>query len=122
MDKDTFISMSPTKRVQEVNKMLQKYDLKEISKLLGIPSSTFSKLMREGDYLYHQADKKYYPFVRSEAERTASTTTEHSDEITFIKFFPSQTNLYDLQHMDRNQCVTKYCMLCSCKENIHQSP
>ncbi|MEK6453099.1 hypothetical protein [Caldifermentibacillus hisashii] len=28
--------------------MLQKYDLKEISKLLGIPSSTFSKLMREG--------------------------------------------------------------------------
>lgn len=85
LDKDTFISMSPTKRVQEVNKMLQKYDLKEISKLLGIPSSTFSKLMREGDYLYHQADKKYYPFVRSEAERTASTTTEHSDEITFIK-------------------------------------
>ncbi|MEC5270307.1 hypothetical protein P9G49_14970, partial [Heyndrickxia coagulans] len=39
MDKDTFISMSPTKKVQEVNKMLQKYDLKEISKLLGILSA-----------------------------------------------------------------------------------
>jgi hypothetical protein len=45
--------------------MLQKYNLKEIRKLIGIPSSTFSKLMPEGDYLYHQADRQYYPFVLS---------------------------------------------------------
>lgn len=85
MDKNTFITMPPAKRVKEVNKMLQKYDLKEISKLIGIPSSTFSKVMREGDYLYHQADKQYYPFVRSEEERVKNSQSEDSDEISFIR-------------------------------------
>lgn len=64
MDKDTFITMPPSKRLQEVNKMLKKQSLSEIGELLQIPSGSFSKLMREGDYLYHQADKQYHPFVR----------------------------------------------------------
>jgi len=85
MDKNTFITMPPSKRVQEVNKLLQKHDLKEISNILEIPSSTFSKVMREGDYLYHKADKQYYPFVRSEEERITNTHTEDNDETTFIK-------------------------------------
>ncbi len=85
MDKETFFSMPPTKRVQEVNKLLQEHDQKELSKLIGIPSSTFSKYMREGDYLYHKADKRYYPFVRSEKERISNSHTEDSDETTFIK-------------------------------------
>ena|SRR5699024_2779515 len=85
MDKNTFITMPPSKRVQEVNKLLQKHDLKEISKILEIPSSSFSKVMREGDYLYHKADKQYYPFVRSEEERISNTHTEDSDENAFIK-------------------------------------
>jgi hypothetical protein len=77
--------MPPSKRVQEVNKLLKDHDLKSISKLIGIPSSTFSKEMREGDYLYHQADKQYYPFVRSEEERVTRTLSGVSDEIAFIK-------------------------------------
>lgn len=85
MEKDIFISMPPSKRVQEINKMLKKHSLAEISKLLGISSGSLSRLMREGDYLYHQADKQYYPFVRSEDERVKSIHTEQNDEITFIK-------------------------------------
>lgn len=68
MDKETFFTMPPSKRVQEINRLLQEHDQKNLSKLIGIPSSTFSKYMREGDYLYHKADKKYYAFVRSEDE------------------------------------------------------
>lgn len=85
MDKQTFLTMSPSKRVQEVNKLLQDYDLKEISDLIGIPSSSFSKIMREGDYIYHKADKKYYPFVRSEEERLTKDLSENNDEATFFK-------------------------------------
>ncbi|WP_077357590.1 hypothetical protein [Virgibacillus halodenitrificans] len=85
MDKNTFITMPPSKRVQEVNKLLQKHDLKEISGILRIPPSTFSKVMREGDYLYHKADKQYYPFVRSEEGRKTNSRTEDNNETAFIK-------------------------------------
>src|SRR5699024_9321426 len=85
MDKQTFIAMLPEERVPKVNKLLQEgYDLKEISNLIGIPSSSFSKLMREGDYIYHKAEKKYYPFVRSEEERVSIIATEDNDELTFL--------------------------------------
>lgn len=84
MNKQTFIAMSPAERVQKVNKLLQDHDLKEISNLIGIPSSSFSKLMREGDYIYHKADKKYYPFIRSEEERGSKTATENNGELTFL--------------------------------------
>ena len=77
--------MPSAKRVQEVNKMLKEHSLSEICERLEIPSGSFSKLMREGDYLYHQADKQYYPFVRSEEERVSSTHTEQNDDIAFIK-------------------------------------
>lgn len=85
MDKNTFISMPPSKRVNEVNKLLKEYSLAEIGERLGILSGSFSKLKREGDYLYHQADKQYYPFVRSEEERVKHKQNQESDEIDFIK-------------------------------------
>lgn len=85
MDKDTFLTMPPSKRVEEVNKMLKKHTLAELYELLEIQSGAFSKLMREGDYLYHQADKQYYPFVRSEEERVKSPQNGESDELAFIK-------------------------------------
>ncbi len=85
LNKDAFIKLPPSKRVEEVNKLLQDHDLKKISSLIGIPSSSFSKLMWEGDYIYHQADKRYYPFVRSKADRLNTATNIDSDEIAFIK-------------------------------------
>jgi len=86
MDKQTFLTtMSSSKRVQEVNKLLQDHDLRSICDLLEIPSSSFSKIMWEGDYIYHKADKKYYPFVRSEEERLTKDLSKNNDEATFFK-------------------------------------
>ncbi|MFD1447952.1 hypothetical protein [Oceanobacillus profundus] len=84
MDNQTFIAMSPAERVKKVNKLLQDHDMKEISNLIGIPSSSFSKIMREGDYIYHKADKRYYPFVRSEEERGSKIDTEENRELAFF--------------------------------------
>ena len=59
MDKNKFLAMSPAERVRKVNKLLHDCDLNEISFLIGIPISSLSKIMKEGDYLYHKVDKKY---------------------------------------------------------------
>lgn len=85
MNKDEFLTMSPAKRVQEINKLLESYSLKEISNFIGIPSSSFSKIMREGDYFYHKADKKYYPFVRSEEERLIQSKSNENQYNDFIE-------------------------------------
>jgi hypothetical protein len=85
MNKDTFLTMTPEKRTREVNLLLQNYDLKGVADLLEIPSSTFSKIMREGDYFYHQSDKQYYPFVRSENERIKNGREGEATEIAFIR-------------------------------------
>lgn len=85
MDKDTFFTTKPSIRIKEVNQLLQKYDLKKVAELIGIPYSTFTKEMRVGDYFYHQSDKQYYPFVRAEEERLKAEQKDESDEISFIK-------------------------------------
>lgn len=84
MNKELFFNLTPAKRVVEVNKMLKEHDLKTVSEMIGISSSTLSKEMRVGDYLYHQADKQYYPFVRSEAERIKAQEQSEDDEFLFI--------------------------------------
>lgn len=85
MNKDTFYTMEPSKRVIEVNQLLQKYDLRKVAEVVGIKYSTFTKEMRVGDYFYHQSDKQYYPFVRSEDERKKANEKEELSEITFIQ-------------------------------------
>ena len=85
MDKDTFFTMNPSIRVKEVNQLLQRYDLKKVAEIAGIPYSTFTKEMRVGDYFYHQSDKQYYPFVRSEDERLKGKQKEDLDELAFIR-------------------------------------
>ncbi|WKB36562.1 hypothetical protein QS257_05830 [Terrilactibacillus sp. S3-3] len=56
-----------------------------MSEIAGIPYSTFTKEMRAGDYFYHQSDKQYYPFVRSEKERLKAGQKNEPDELAFIK-------------------------------------
>lgn len=85
MDKNTIIAMQPSERVKVVNKMLKVQSLEEICEMLGFSSGAFSKIMREGDYIYHKADKQYYPFVRSEEERVKNNNIQQNDELTFIK-------------------------------------
>ena len=84
MDKDKFLAMTPAERVRIVNKLLQDHDLRGVAKVLEIPSSSLSKIMREGDYLYHKADKKYYPFVRSEEERITSTKSDDNSGLSIM--------------------------------------
>ena len=85
MDKDKFLAMTPAERVRIVNKLLQDHDLRGVAKVIGIPSSSLSKIMREGDYLYHKADKKYYPFFRSEEDRITSTKGKESNVLSFLE-------------------------------------
>lgn len=85
MDKDTFFTTKPSKRVEKVNHLLQKYDLKKVAEMVSIPYSTFTKEMRIGDYFYHQSDKQYYPFVKSEDERLKAEQKDESAELAFIK-------------------------------------
>jgi len=94
MDKDTFFTTKPSIRIKEVNQLLQKYDLKQVAEIVGIPYSTFTKEMRVGDYFYHQSDKQYYPFVRSEEERKKVNEKGELSEITFI-----QKNLNTLKNI-----------------------
>jgi len=63
---------------------IQSYDANRVRYELRLKNSHLN-IMREGDYLYHQADKQYYPFVRSEEERVKNSQSEDSDEISFIR-------------------------------------
>ncbi|NBJ71531.1 hypothetical protein [Roseburia sp. 1XD42-34] len=76
--------MKPSIRVKEVNQLLKKYDLKKVAEIVGIPYSTFTKEMRVGDYFFHQSDKQYYPFVKSEDERIKANQKDKSDELSFL--------------------------------------
>ncbi|WP_235929386.1 hypothetical protein [Heyndrickxia ginsengihumi] len=59
--------------------------MRKVAEIVGIPYSTFTKEMRTGDYFYHQSDKQYYPFVRSEDERLKAEQMDESAELAFIK-------------------------------------
>lgn len=84
MDKNEFLSLQPKVRVREVNTLLKDHDLKEVSEMIGILYSTFCKLMREDNYFYHQGDKQYYRYLKSEEEQVQSSNGEYSEEINFI--------------------------------------
>lgn len=80
--------MTPEERVKEINALLQKYDLKQIAKMIGIPYSTFTKEMRiGGDFFYHQSDKQYYQFIRWEKglQKTGRVEQSKKVELNFIK-------------------------------------
>lgn len=85
MNKDNFFTMPHAKRVQEVNRLLQKNELKKVSELVDVPYSTFTKVMREGDYFYHQSDRQYYPYIRPGKGRIVDDSDGQADEINFIK-------------------------------------
>ncbi|WP_251550513.1 hypothetical protein [Neobacillus muris] len=59
--------------------------MKKVGEIVGIPYSTFTKEMRVGDYFYHQSDKKYYPFVKSEEERFKADQKDEPYELSFMK-------------------------------------
>lgn len=96
MNKDTFFTMSPQKRVEEVNKLLQKYDLNNVAKQIGLPYSTFTKEMRRvGNFFYHQTDKQYYTFIRNKYDKPGVGDAQLlTKEESFLK-----ENLEDLERL-----------------------
>lgn len=74
LNKDEFYSMEPDVRVNHINKMLLNRSLNEVAKEIGIPSSSFSKEMTNGDYVYIKRENQYYKFVRDLKDVQSSIT------------------------------------------------
>lgn len=74
MNKDEFYSIEPDVRVNHINKMLLNRSLNEVAKEIGIPSSSFSKEMTNGDYVYIKRENQYYKFVRDLKDLQSSVT------------------------------------------------
>ena len=111
MDKNTFFTMSPEERVKKVNELLQKYELKEIADLIGIPYSTFTKEMRKSDYFYHQTDRKYYRFIRD--EKNIKGKYSDSEVLSFI-----QENFDTLKSLIQNYKSSSFLLL---DERVYRS-
>lgn len=80
MDKDQFITLSPTKRVEKVNHLLKSHSLKEIANMLNFAYSTFTTEMRNnGEYQYNKKNKQYVRAVTSEVNEG-----EVGDSLSFI--------------------------------------
>src|SRR5690606_3012072 len=54
--------------------MLLNRSLNEVAKEIGIPSSSFSKEMTNGDYVYIKRENQYYKFVRDLKDLQSSVT------------------------------------------------
>ncbi|MEK4264170.1 hypothetical protein [Paenibacillus sp. FSL L8-0499] len=88
MNKEVFLTMSPDKRVEEINKMLQSLPLKEVAVRTGIAYSTFLKEMTAGDYVYIQRDNRYYKFLRDEDASLKSKEESigvYHEELLFLR-------------------------------------
>lgn len=82
LNKDEFYSMEPDVRVNHINKMLLNRSLNEVAKEIGIPSSSFSKEMTNGDYVYIKRENQYYKFVRDLNDIKSNPTSD--DSMLFI--------------------------------------
>lgn len=86
MNKETFLSMPPHKRVVEINKMLENATLKEVADKIGIAYSTFLKEMTVGDYVYIQRENRYFKFIRDgEKAKTPTHGETYEDLLLFLK-------------------------------------
>ncbi|MFC0015223.1 MULTISPECIES: phage antirepressor KilAC domain-containing protein [Allobacillus] len=85
MGQQRLMKMEPMERVVYVNTLLQKETsnhLKNVAKNLGMSPSTFSKIMREGNFQYHQVDKMYYKLVPlQEYKKMKPNSSSHTDDL-----------------------------------------
>lgn len=82
MNKEDFYSTEPDIRVDTINKMLLNRSVSEVAKEIGIPSSSFSKEMTNGDYVYIKRENQYYKFVRDISDFQANLETD--DATAFV--------------------------------------
>lgn len=85
MDKEQFFNTQYEERVKIINKMLKDSSPKEVAQIIGIPDSTFSKEMMNGDYVYIKRDKKYYKFLRAPNSVATKDNLQSSVATQFIE-------------------------------------
>ncbi|RDU37284.1 hypothetical protein DRW41_05370 [Neobacillus piezotolerans] len=60
MDKEQLLTLAPSKRIEEVNRLLKNHTLKEIATMYNFAYSTFTTEMRsDGKYHYSKKSKQY---------------------------------------------------------------
>ncbi|RKQ16445.1 hypothetical protein [Ureibacillus endophyticus] len=84
MDREQFYNTHPDERVDIINKMLKNSSLKEIAKKIGVPESSFSKEMTNGDYVYIKRDNQYYKYIRDK-NMISNNHQQSQDVISFIE-------------------------------------
>lgn len=83
MNKEEFITLSPKKRVEEVNMLLRKHSLKEIANILGFKYSTFTTEIRSGGE--YKFDKKNQQYARTIAIQDEENSLVENEVLIFIK-------------------------------------
>lgn len=67
MNKEQFLTLSPSKRVEEVNRLLKNHTLREIATMYNFAYSTFTTEMRgDGQYNYSKKSKQYVAVALNE--------------------------------------------------------
>ncbi|MGX1447697.1 hypothetical protein ACUXOD_001445 [Bacillus sp. 153480037-1] len=80
MNREEFITLSPERRVAEVNHLLKKHTLREIAAILKFAYSTFTTEIRNnGEYQYNKKSKQYV-----KANMVGHNKEVNSETITFI--------------------------------------
>ncbi|RSK28516.1 hypothetical protein EJF36_17490 [Bacillus sp. HMF5848] len=99
MNREEFLTMTPTKRVEAVNGWLKEYTLKEIAVALGYPYSTFTTEMRNGgEYQYNKKNKQYVKVQPTNAK------LEDDNMIRFLKdHYPTLKQL--IERFQSNQLL-----------------
>lgn len=98
MNKQHFYEMDVHLRARKINEMLKNSSLSEVAKKIGIPSSTFSKEMQKGDYIYIKRENKYFRFIRDDSiAPSGNFTTQSNEALEFLN-----EHLDDLKRLIKN--------------------
>lgn len=77
MNREEFITLSPERRVEEVNKLLRKHTLKEVASILDFKYSTFTTEMRQsGEFQFMKKNKQYVRTVAMQEEEKNKSDAE----------------------------------------------
>lgn len=83
MNREEFITLSPERKVEEVNKLLREHTLKEVASLLGFKYSTFTTEMRNGGEF--QFMKRNQQYVKTIVIKEEDDNWADNEVLTFVR-------------------------------------
>lgn len=120
MNKQHFFEMDVHLRAEKINEMLKDSNLSEVAEAIGIPSSTFSKEMQKGDYIYIKRENKYFHFLRdgtaafldsnnNQSDRTLDFLNKHLDDLKILiqNYNSDKVQLNRKVYTDSSKVTTK---------------